>query len=64
MKDNLMNKPLAMHLSPRCGAKCKATGKPCRSPAMPNGRCLRHGGRSPGAPKGHVAKPLDSGLFR
>jgi hypothetical protein len=26
---------------------------PCRSPAMPNGRCRMHGGLSPGAPKGN-----------
>ena len=24
---------------------------PCRSPAMPNGRCRLHGGKSTGAPK-------------
>jgi hypothetical protein len=28
-------------------------GKPCQSPAMPNGRCRMHGGLSPGAPKGN-----------
>jgi hypothetical protein len=27
------------------------SGSPCRSPAMPNGRCRMHGGKSPGAPK-------------
>jgi len=26
---------------------------PCQSPAMPNGRCRMHGGKSPGAPKGN-----------
>ena len=40
-----------MHLSPRCGAQTRS-GSPCCSPAMPNGRCRMHGGRSPGAPKG------------
>ncbi|WP_336491070.1 HGGxSTG domain-containing protein [Methylobacterium nigriterrae] len=40
-----------MHLSPRCGAKTRS-GRPCCSPAMPNGRCRMHGGASPGAPKG------------
>ncbi len=34
-----------MHLSPRCGAKTRS-GKPCRSPAMRNGRCWLHGGAS------------------
>jgi uncharacterized protein YjcR len=28
-------------------------GSRCQSPAMPNGRCRLHGGRSPGAPKGN-----------
>ncbi|WP_415110174.1 HGGxSTG domain-containing protein [Hyphomonas sp.] len=32
----------------RCGARTRA-GKPCKSMAMPNGRCRMHGGTSPGA---------------
>jgi uncharacterized protein YjcR len=43
---------LAMHLSRRCGARTR-NGSPCRSAAMPNGRCRMHGGMSPGAPKGN-----------
>jgi hypothetical protein len=35
------------HASPRCGAHTKAGGT-CRQPAMPNGRCRLHGGRSTG----------------
>jgi len=31
-----------------CGAKAKRTGQPCRRWAMPNGRCLMHGGASTG----------------
>src|SRR5215472_14607218 len=46
-----MTLPLAQS-SPRCGAKTRS-GNPCRSPAMPNGRCRMHGGLSPGAPKGN-----------
>jgi uncharacterized protein YjcR len=42
----------AMHQSPRCGARTRS-GQPCRSPAMPNGRCRMHGGASPGAPHGN-----------
>jgi hypothetical protein len=42
-----------MHLSPRCGARSKSSGKPCQFPAMKNGRCRMHGGKSPGAPKGN-----------
>ncbi|WP_416909164.1 MAG: HGGxSTG domain-containing protein [Polymorphobacter sp.] len=36
----------------QCGALTRA-GRPCRSPAMANGRCRMHGGTSPGAPKGN-----------
>jgi len=38
--------PLAQS-SPRCGARTRS-GTPCRSPAMPNGRCRIHGGTSTG----------------
>jgi hypothetical protein len=40
--------------APRCGARSKRTGKPCRGAAMPNGRCKVHGGKSTGprAPEG------------
>jgi hypothetical protein len=34
--------------APRCGARTRK-GTPCRSPAMPNGRCRMHGGCSTGA---------------
>src|SRR5262249_41937707 len=40
------------HKSPRCGAKTRKDTL-CQSPAMPNGRCRMHGGKSPGAPKGN-----------
>jgi uncharacterized protein YjcR len=42
-----------MHLSRRCGARTRQ-GSRCQSPAMPNGRCRLHGGKSPGAPKGNT----------
>src|SRR5436190_17488222 len=51
-RNNLMQSKLAMHQSPRCGAKTRR-GSPCQSPAMPNGRCRMHGGPSTGAPKGN-----------
>ncbi|MFH1974657.1 MAG: HGGxSTG domain-containing protein [Pseudomonadota bacterium] len=38
--------------SPRCGAKTRS-GTPCKSPAMTNGRCRLHGGKSTGPPKGN-----------
>lgn len=33
--------------APRCGAKTRS-GIPCRAPAMANGRCRMHGGKSTG----------------
>ena len=36
----------------RCGAKTRK-GIPCRGPAMANGRCRMHGGKSTGAPLGN-----------
>jgi hypothetical protein len=38
--------------SRKCGAHCRTTGQPCRTWAMPNGKCKMHGGKSPGAPRG------------
>ncbi len=35
------------HAAPRCGARNRA-GEPCRAPAMSNGRCRLHGGKSTG----------------
>src|SRR5215472_10694527 len=34
--------------APRCGARRKSDGAPCRKAAMPNGRCDMHGGKSTG----------------
>ena len=34
----------AADAAPRCGARRKANGQPCRAPAMANGRCHKHGG--------------------
>jgi uncharacterized protein YjcR len=47
-----MQRRLAMLESRQCGAKTRK-GAPCRSPAMRNGRCRMHGGKSTGAPKGN-----------
>ncbi len=38
---------------PKCGAHSRRSGKPCRQPAMANGRCRFHGGKSTGPPKGN-----------
>ncbi len=35
------------HIAPRCGARNR-TGLPCKAPAMANGRCRSHGGKSTG----------------
>lgn len=51
-KNNPMRSELAMHRTPRCGARTRA-GLSCRAPAMNNGRCRMHGGASPGAPLGN-----------
>jgi hypothetical protein len=42
------NRPGNPNAAPRCGAKARTTGCPCRAPAMPNGRCRMHGGTSTG----------------
>src|SRR5450755_4231759 len=56
IRANLRNNPtrskFTIHPSRKCGARTR-TGNPCKSPAMPNGRCRMHGGKSPGAPKGN-----------
>ena len=36
------------HASPRCGAKRRCDGGECQQPAMNNGRCRFHGGKSTG----------------
>jgi hypothetical protein len=50
--------------APRCGAKTrKPAHTPCKSPAMPNGRCRMHGGASPGAPAGNKHVRFKHGLY-
>lgn len=48
------NPPCNLMQLPRCNAKAKHSGKRCRQPAMGNGKCHWHGGRSPGAPQGNI----------
>src|SRR5712664_2109727 len=45
--------PKSLAEARRCGAKTRGArgGRPCRSPAMPNGKCRMHGGQS-GGPTG------------
>ncbi len=47
-----MQSKFAMHHCPKCHAKTRKNSL-CQSPAMSNGRCRMHGGKSTGAPKGN-----------
>ncbi|MBR1124518.1 hypothetical protein JQ628_23530 [Bradyrhizobium lablabi] len=50
--------------APRCGAKRKRDGKPCANPAMKNGRCGIHGGKTPSGRQWHVVQyPADEAKF-
>lgn len=40
--------PVPIQILPKCLARGKRTGQPCQQPAMPNGRCRLHGGKSTG----------------
>lgn len=43
----------ALALHPKCGAKCKQRDGLCVNPAMKNGRCYIHGGKSTGPKPKH-----------
>jgi hypothetical protein len=43
----------ALALHPKCGAKCKQRDGFCVNPAMKNGRCYIHGGKSTGPKPKH-----------
>jgi hypothetical protein len=43
----------ALALHPKCGAKCKQRDGYCVNPAMKNGRCYIHGGKSTGPKPKH-----------
>lgn len=45
---------LTRHLRPTCGAQAKSTGELCRDIPMANGRCYRHGGRTPKGKNWHL----------
>jgi hypothetical protein len=42
------NQPGDLKQVPKCWAKSKRHGQPCKQPAMKNGRCRFHGGKSTG----------------
>lgn len=45
--------------APRCGAARKRDGEPCCNPAMKNGRCALHGGKTPRGRQWHVVQLPD-----
>lgn len=49
---NSNKSPLAMHLSPRCSARSKRTGEPCKAPAVTGWNVCRCHGAGGGAPRG------------
>ncbi|WP_459947799.1 HGGxSTG domain-containing protein [Desulfocastanea catecholica] len=46
--------PCDLTTLPRCNATSKHTGCRCKQPAMKNGKCHWHGGKSTGAPRGNT----------
>ncbi|MFZ2587539.1 MAG: HGGxSTG domain-containing protein [Alphaproteobacteria bacterium] len=40
--------PVPIQTLPKCKCRCKRTRLPCRQPAMRNGCCRLHGGKSTG----------------
>ena len=58
-----MNKPLPMHLSPRCSARSKRTRKRCRAPAVKGWTVCRFHGAGGGGPKGERNGMYKHGLF-
>jgi hypothetical protein len=49
---NDLAEPDCFRNATRCLAQTRR-GTECQSPAMPNGRCRIHGGKSPGPPMGN-----------
>ena len=49
-----------LHPFKQCGSTGKRSGLPCKQPAMKNGRCRLHGGKSTGAktPQGKAEQRL------
>ncbi len=43
----------------RCGAARRRDGEPCINPAMANGRCAIHGGKTPRGDQWHVLQAVD-----
>ena len=58
-----MNSTLPMHLSPRCSARSKRTGKRCRAPAVTGWTVCHFHGAGGGGPKGKRNGNYKHGLF-
>ncbi len=57
------NNPVCdLFLLPRCNAMAKSSGLRCKQPAMKNGKCYWHGGKSTGAPLGNI-NSLKHGMY-
>ena len=55
--------PLPMHLSPRCSATSKRTGKPCQAPAVRGWAVCRFHGARGGGPNGKANGAYRHGLY-
>ena len=71
MKKGDANPMQRAHAAPRCDARSKRTGQPCRNPAVKGWNvCRMHGARG-GAPRGeahgnyrHGGRTIEAALFR
>src|SRR5215471_6246975 len=52
LKSRSAKMPQSLRLCKLCGARSKNGNGPCSQPAMANGRCRFHGGKTPPTPKG------------
>ncbi|MFZ2587629.1 MAG: HGGxSTG domain-containing protein [Alphaproteobacteria bacterium] len=56
--------PVNIQTLRKCGAKAKRTHKPCKQPAMKNGRCRLHGGKSTGPKTRKGIERIQSANYR
>jgi len=55
-RENAKTNLAKLKAAPRCGAARKRDGEPCCNPAMKNGRCGLHGGKTPRGRQWHVVQ--------
>jgi hypothetical protein len=58
-----MSRTYPFHGSPRCHARSKRTGKPCRAPAVAGWKVCRNHGAGGGAPRGERNGNYRHGLY-